>query len=155
MIQIKIGTTSWKACPTGIADAGYVTFNGTFVYEADGITPAMIWDSGLQNVRQKIAADYTEEAAALVTTLRNQAKAALDNSREAELKIARAALMAMNDAVNQTNAKFASLLNAIAQATSLSNLQTRAAAITAVAARSDADVRQAVKDRIDAGTNTD
>lgn len=110
MIQVKIGTTGWRDCPTGIADAGYVTFNGTFVYDTNGKTPLMVWDGTILpspgNIRamtapeiavlpaQKILADHPALVAALTDNTNFIAKlitgpflAALD-----EINILRAAI---------------------------------------------------------------
>jgi len=55
MIAIKIGTTSWRATETLAADE--IEFAGQFLYEADGFTPAMVWDAALNNVRPRTEAE--------------------------------------------------------------------------------------------------
>lgn len=49
MRALRKGTTSWRETTTLAADE--VEFAGEFLYEADGLTPAMVWDAALQNVR--------------------------------------------------------------------------------------------------------
>ncbi len=60
MIAIKIGTTSWRATETLAADE--VEFAGQFVYEDDGLTPAMVWDTALNNVRPRTESETLERS---------------------------------------------------------------------------------------------
>jgi hypothetical protein len=55
MIQVKIGTTSWKSCPDGVADPGYVTYDGEFIYDETGKRALMVWDTN--NVRPMTQAE--------------------------------------------------------------------------------------------------
>lgn len=63
MKAIKKGTTTWRE--TATLDADEVEFTGQFLYEADGVTPAMVWDATLQNVRPKNAQDRADEQVAI------------------------------------------------------------------------------------------
>jgi len=49
MIAIKRGSANWRRTETPAVDE--VQFSGEFLYEADGSTPAMVWDEVLSNVR--------------------------------------------------------------------------------------------------------
>lgn len=49
MIAIKKGTTDWRQADRLAADE--VEFTGAWLSEADGRTPAMVWDDALGNVR--------------------------------------------------------------------------------------------------------
>ena len=62
MIAIKIGTTEWRQAASLVQ--GEVEFVGSFEYEADGFTPAMVWDAGLGNVRAKSTAEKLADAKA-------------------------------------------------------------------------------------------
>ena len=55
MIAVKIGTTQWHAADVLAPDE--VEFAGEFLYEANGFTPAMVWDAGLNNIRPRTAAE--------------------------------------------------------------------------------------------------
>jgi hypothetical protein len=148
---VKIGTTEIQWIHDAPTPEGYVRYDGELLREADG-SLAMVWDTGINNIRAKVAADYAAEAAALVIALRNLAKDALDNNRDFLLKVDRAVLMAVNDAINQANTRFNSLRSQILAATSLANLQTRVGQVEALPTRTDAQAITAVKDRITGGT---
>ena len=51
MIAITTGTTSWRQADN--FGANEVEFVGEFLYEPDGVTPAMVWDDAIQNVRPR------------------------------------------------------------------------------------------------------
>lgn len=91
MIQVKVGSIEWQSCPNRVPLPGYVLFSGEFLYEADNLTEAMIWDAALNNVRPMTQAEKDARAAQRIideaaakpnrTTLRQQAAAALaDNT---------------------------------------------------------------------------
>lgn len=84
MIQVKIGTIAWEACPDNIAKPGYVLFGGTFVYDTDGFTALMLWDAtldaGVGNVRAMSAGEITAFNAGKLTALAQQAKVGAANS---------------------------------------------------------------------------
>lgn len=66
MIAITIGTTQWHPLPPGgQLAANQVAFAGEFLYEANGFTPAMVWDEALQNVRPRNAAEILTATKAL------------------------------------------------------------------------------------------
>lgn len=73
MIAVKIGTTSWRTTDELAADE--VEFTGEFLYEANGFTPAMVWDNSIQNVRAKNNADRQAEAVAAKEAEAQNAKA--------------------------------------------------------------------------------
>jgi hypothetical protein len=146
MIAIKIGTTSFRQTATLAADE--VQFTGTYVFEADGVTSAMIWDAGLNNVR---AATQAERDAARLSKLRTVGQALVDQA-DADNELFRAGLLTTLDALNRQSRQFRDLLAAIAAASSLANLQTRVAAITPVEpARTQQELKDAVKAKIAAG----
>lgn len=55
MMLIKVGTVEWRAGDTPAP--GEVAYSGPYVYEADGATPAMVWDDALQTVRPRTEAE--------------------------------------------------------------------------------------------------
>lgn len=58
MIQVKIGTVEWKACPDGVVEPGYVLFTDVYLYRAGSSTKsAMIWDAALVNIRAMTQAE--------------------------------------------------------------------------------------------------
>jgi hypothetical protein len=151
MIAVKIGTTSWRQTETLGSDE--VEFTGEFKYEADDLTPAMVWDAGLNNVRAKTAADYTAEAAALVIAMRQRAAQVIDADPAPEWKLFRAFAGVLADAFNQTNARLNNVLDAIDAATNLADLKTRVGQIQNLPANRDlGSVRNAVKDKLEAGS---
>jgi hypothetical protein len=83
MIAIKIGTTEWRAAIALVG--GEVEFVGTFLYAADGITPLMVWDGGLGNVRAmtapEIAALPGQRATAAAQQAKTAATASIDNGQ--------------------------------------------------------------------------
>lgn len=70
MIAITIGTTRWRQAM--VLAGNEVAFTGSFVYDADGFTPLMLWDAGLGNVRAMTAGEI---AAFRVGTLTAKAQA--------------------------------------------------------------------------------
>lgn len=65
MIAVKIGTTGWRSTEALAADE--VEFTGKFLYETDGLTPAMVWDAALNNVRPRNAEEAHAAALAQIT----------------------------------------------------------------------------------------
>lgn len=58
MIAVTIGTTSWRA--TASLAAGEVEYNGEILYASDGVTPLMVWDAGLNNMRVMTSAEQLD-----------------------------------------------------------------------------------------------
>lgn len=91
-------------------------------------------------------------AAALLASLRAEAKAWLDDRRDALLKLLRAEALVMLDEVNLLRARLRAQDAAVAAATSLDNLKTRWAALAAAAPvpdRTAAQLKAAIKARVD------
>ena len=78
MIAIKKGTTSWRA--TVDLGADEVEFVGTFRYETDGFTPAMVWDDALQNVRLRNAVEQTDRDEEIAAAVAQNAQAITDRA---------------------------------------------------------------------------
>lgn len=55
MIAVKAGTTNWRISDTLAADE--VEFAGQYLYEANGLTSAMVWDASLNNIRPRNATE--------------------------------------------------------------------------------------------------
>lgn len=121
----------------------------TSVDTAGNVTP-----SNLQTAAQPIIDAYTSGNVVVLANYRERSKAKIRllSDNDADAKVERAVMSSLNDAVNQTNARFNSLLAAIAAATALSDLKTRAAAINNLPIRTLTDVRDAILQRIDDGT---
>ena len=58
MIAVTIGTTSWRA--TASLAAGEVEYTGEILYASDGVTPLMVWDAGLNNMRVMTSAEQLD-----------------------------------------------------------------------------------------------
>lgn len=84
-------------------------------------------------------------------TLRRQAKEALDNAVNAQHALDRALVLVLIDEVNALRQWMTSFKAATAAATSLSNLQTRVAALNNMPDRTATQARTAIKNKIDAG----
>lgn len=76
MIAVKTGTTSWRGIASA-ADllAGEVAYSGTFAYDADGVTPLMVWDGSISNVRAMTSAEIAALPAQKATAAAQVAKA--------------------------------------------------------------------------------
>ena len=76
MIAITIGTTDWRQAVS--LAPGEVEFVGEYLYESDGLTPAMVWDAGLGNVRAKTTAEKLDDAkAARIAAINAECRARL------------------------------------------------------------------------------
>lgn len=83
-------------------------------------------------------------------TLRREAREALSAAR-AESALHRAALLVIVDEFNRHTEKFTALRNAIANANSLAEVKTAAAAIDPIPVRTGQDLRNAAEGKINAG----
>lgn len=92
MIAIKKGTTNWRA--TEKLGPDEVEFKDEFLYEANNLTPAMVWDDKLGNVRPKNDADRAAEGVENESRLQAQAQSILDGTDQSTpLHVAIAELM--------------------------------------------------------------
>jgi hypothetical protein len=158
MIQVRIGSTEWRACPSGVPDSGFVLFTGEFLYAADGLTPHMVWDAGLGNIRAMTQAEIDAlpglQATQRAQSAKAQAQAAIDrwNALDSDLRerIEFALVDTIRDEFNRYSALVAAQSAAVAAATSLADLKTRWAAITLVPQRSLADLANVIRTKIGA-----
>jgi hypothetical protein len=90
--------------------------------------------------------------ATLNLSRRAKAKANIETGVGDCEKMARAMLMAMNDAVNQTNARLNAVLDAIDANSTYAALRTAVAAINNLPTRTDLQAKNAVLSRIDDGS---
>jgi hypothetical protein len=154
MIAIKIGTTSWRV--TNALAGDEVQFIGNFVYAPDGITPYMVWDGGLNNVRAMTAPEIAALPGQIATARAQQEKAAatigidngqLQNGDKFE-RICRAVALVALDAFNTDRTAMTAMNTAVQAATTLADLKTRFALISFPPQVTAAQLVTAIKTKI-------
>jgi hypothetical protein len=55
MIAVTIGTTSWRAADSLLP--GEVEYTGAMLFDSDGVTPLMVWNAGVGNIRPMNSAE--------------------------------------------------------------------------------------------------
>jgi hypothetical protein len=148
MIQVKIGTTQWKACPDGIAEPGYVTYDGEFVYAENGKTPLMVWDT--DNVRHMTSVEIAAIPGQRLQALYSRAKSLLTEDDPISKK-EKAVLLVILDEFNAHANKINAILSAIDGAASFGAMKTAIAGIADYPQRTASQIRTAVANKIDAG----
>lgn len=104
MIAIKNGTTAWRQAEKLEDDE--VEFKGGYLYEENGLTPAMVWDDKLGNVRPKTDKDREAEGVVEQARIEAQVQAILDGTDQSPMAIAFRKLMRSHiDAINKLNVK--------------------------------------------------
>jgi hypothetical protein len=79
MLAITIGTTNFRAlAAVGGLLSGEVAYDGVFLYEPDGFTPAMVWDDAIQNVRPRTPAEQAIRDAEIAAAAAEAAQAKAD-----------------------------------------------------------------------------
>lgn len=142
----------------GDATANEVAFAGDLQYLADGVTLAFVLDGMTGLPRPATAPEKTtleqSKTTAVARAAKNTATAALQNGGTAAAppndRLVYALSLMILDEFNLHTTFESALLSAIAAATSLANLQTRVAAITAIPQRTAAQVQNAIIAKISA-----
>lgn len=121
MIQIKIGTTQWQACPSGVPMSGHVLYQGDWQRAEDGITDAMVWDATIANPNDGALGYVRPMTAAEIAAIPAQKQAERD-ARDPELAALRDAAvgaLAVNNAhlgnANPNNAQLVAHVRALTQ----------------------------------------
>lgn len=151
MIAVTIGTTSWRATDTlGPNEVQYV---GPWITDTDGLTPLMVWDAGLGNVRPMTAGEIAALPAQRLAAARQSSLDRLTTAIQSDQEVAllRALLLSAVDALNAERATVNAMLSAVAAATSLADLKTRYAAIQALPTLTRSNVVASITSHINAG----
>lgn len=130
MIAVKTGTTSWRNAVS--LAAGEVEFTGTFVYDTDGLTPLMVWDAGVGNVRAMTAGEISALPGQRATAAAQAAKATAttgvdDGSLQAGDKYERlhvAIAQVLRDEINIIRAAIPHPIVSITRATTVATVTT-------------------------------
>lgn len=122
MIAITIGTTSWRSA-TSLA-AGEVAYNGAFVYDADGLTPLMVWDAGIGNVRAMTAQEIAALPAQRATALRAAANDYFNADPSPPGKAFRAFVLTLLDEINTLRAAIPRRVVSITRVTTVATVTT-------------------------------
>lgn len=122
---------------------------------ADGRGPQVVsWDTaalGTQPTAQQLAAVTAQQIAAYYTAQQRAAADGLLSDPAGPSKLQRAAVLALVDYLNALEGWISSFTAAVAAATSLSNLQTRVAALSVPPAITAANAKAAVQAKINGG----
>jgi hypothetical protein len=124
IIAVTIGTVSWRSAPSLAANE--VAYN----QGPETITPTMIWDAGINNMRPRTQAEIdnipTEQLAAFRTNTVNNAQV----TQQQDAMFVRALTLTALDEFNLHANVLNQMMAAVAAATTLADLKTRFAAIT-------------------------
>src|SRR5262249_52162610 len=124
MIQVLSGSTTWEQCPTGTPKPGYVLFDPlNLIYNADGFTLDMVWDSGLNTIRVRTQPERDAATAQAVTNLRTDATTAMEMNHDPLWKAIRAAAAVLVDEINLLRQRDRDRSTDVAAATSLADLK--------------------------------
>lgn len=151
MIAVTLGTTSWRQ--TDRLAANEVEFTGAWLTDTDGLTPLMVWDAGLGNVRAMTAGELSARPAQRLAAA--QALVAsyttVDIQTQPLAALVRAVVLLMLDEFNGHALKVNAILDAIDAAANLGQIKTAVAAIADLPPRTKAQLVTALVTKITGG----